>query len=125
MVYKKTNEEFKKAFKKRCFLFSANLIKISTELYNIRKNWVILDQLLRSGTSIGANVVEGGSSISKKEFISYFQISLKSSSESLYWLALLREINHSYRTQINDLINECIELKKILITILKNTKASL
>lgn len=114
---------FKQQFKKRCFDFSISIIKLSESLQEKRTNWIIRDQLIRSATSIGANVVEGGNSTSRKEFINYFQISLKSSSETLYWLALLKEIN-SNKVKIDNLIEECTEIKKLISTIILNTKSN-
>lgn len=118
----KDKSTFRQKFKKRCFDFSLAILAISEILRNDRKNWILLDQLVRSATSIGANVVEGGNSTSRREFINYFQIALKSASETLYWLALLREINVSKREEITILIQECTELKKLLITVIMNTK---
>ncbi len=117
---KKTS--FKQDFKKRCFKFSLLVLKVSEEFRKERKNWPLVDQLIRSATSVGANVVEGGSSVSRREFINYFQIALKSSSETLYWLALLQEINPSLSEDTDIMINECIEIKKLLTTIILNTK---
>lgn len=118
--------QFKQEFKKRCFDFSINILKLAQILRDDRNNWILLDQLVRSATSIGANVVEGGNSTSKREFINYFQISLKSASETLYWLSLLKEINNDSVNDliINDLINKCIEIKKMLTTIILNTKSN-
>ena len=112
---------FKQEFKKRCFYFSINTLKLAELLRERRANWILLDQLIRSATSIGANVVEGGNSTSRREFINYFQIALKSASETLYWLALLKEINKDHE-KISELIKECTEIKKILATIILNTK---
>lgn len=116
--------EFKQEFKKRCFVFSLEILKLAEILRQNKGNWILIDQLIRSATSIGANIVEGGSSTSKKEFINYFQIALKSSSETLYWLALLREMNIDKREKINTLIQECTEIKKIISTIILNTKTN-
>ncbi|MCL5746670.1 MAG: four helix bundle protein [Patescibacteria group bacterium] len=113
---------FKQQFKKRCFDFSIEVLNLSEKLRAKRKNWNLLDQLVRSGTSIGANIVEGGNSVSKREFINYFQIAIKSASETLYWLALLKEINENDTNQIGKLIKECVEIKKIITTIILNTK---
>lgn len=113
---------FKQQFKKRCFNFSLSILRVSELLREKRLNWPLLDQLVRSGTSIGANIVEGGNSTSKKEFINYFQIALKSASESLYWLSLLKEINIDHEQRINNLIQECTEIKKLISTIILNTK---
>ncbi len=113
---------FKQQFKKRCFDFSISVLKISELLRGERVNWIIIDQLVRSATSIGANVVEGGNSTSKREFINYFQIALKSASETLYWLAILKKMNKENVKEIDGLINECTEIKKMLSTIILNTK---
>lgn len=115
---------FKQEFKRRCFNFSLSVLKLSESLRDKRMNWPLIDQLVRCGTSIGANIVEGGNSTSKKEFINYFQIALKSASESLYWLALLKEINEDKSTVIDSLIQECIEIKKMISTIILNTKSN-
>lgn len=61
--------EFKQKFKKRCFDFSIAVLRLSTILRKKQINWILIDQLIRSATSIGANIVEGGNSTSKKEFI--------------------------------------------------------
>jgi len=113
---------FKQQFKKRCFDFSINILKLSELLRSKRINWPIVDQIVRSATSIGANIIEGGNSTSKKEFINYFQIALKSASETIYWLALLKEINIAQNNVLISLIKECIEIKKIISTIILNTK---
>src|SRR3989338_8337465 len=112
---------FKQKFKKRCFEFSIAVLRLSEALRRKQANWILIDQLIRSSTSIGANVVEGGNSTSKKEFINYFQIGLKSAAETLYWLALLKELNPNEK-EIDKLINECTEIKKIISTITLNTK---
>lgn len=114
-------QNFKQAFKKRCFYFSVSILNLSQSLREKRTNWPILDQLVRSATSIGANVVEGGSSSSKREFVNFFSIALKSSSETLYWLALLQEISRP-KEAIRKAIEECTQLKKLLSTIILNTK---
>ena|SRR3989344_4465948 len=115
---------FKQQFKKRCFLFSLAILNLSEQLREKRINWILLDQLVRSATSIGANVVEGGNSTSRKEFINYFQIALKSASETLYWLALVREVNPVQEEKITLLIQECTEIKKMISTIILNTKTN-
>lgn len=116
------NSSFKQQFKKRCFIFSLEILKLAEKLRASKSNWILIDQLVRSATSIGANIVEGGNSSTKKEFINYFQIALKSASETLYWLALISEINNDNKVIIRDLIKECTELKKIISTVILNTK---
>lgn len=105
-------EDFKTKFKKRCFHFSIAILHLSKKLRQDNLNWPIIDQLIKSATSIGANIVEGGNSSSKKEFINFFQIALKSTSETLYWLALLLEINSQNIPEIKSQITECSEIKE-------------
>ena len=75
---------------------------------------VIGNQLLRSATSIGANIVEAQASSSRKEFINYVQISLKSSNETGYWLQLIMDSFPQYRSNLNSLLNENLEISKML-----------
>ncbi|OGK19591.1 hypothetical protein A2866_01250 [Candidatus Roizmanbacteria bacterium RIFCSPHIGHO2_01_FULL_39_8] len=117
-------QQFKQEFKKRCFLFSISILRLSEKLNDKRINWVLIDQLIRAATSVGANIVEGGNSTSKREFVNFFQIALKSSSESLYWLAILKEMNLEKKDEIHKLIQECSEIKKIISTIILNTKTN-
>jgi four helix bundle protein len=113
---------FKQQFKKRCFTFSIDIINITEILRNKRANWALIDQIIRSATSIGANVIEGGASNSKKEFIYFFQVAIKSAVETTYWLELLRELNLQQKAELDRLIIESIEIKKILATVIINTK---
>ena len=78
-------------------------------------------QLLRSGTSIGANVREACRGQSKADFISKMSIALKEADESLYWLELLSESNYISSECFNKLSNQCEELIKILVSITKKT----
>jgi four helix bundle protein len=82
----------KPELKYRAFYLSINVIKFLEGLVYKQSIKIISDQLIRSITSVGANIVEAKSSSSKKEFLNYFQISLKSANEVKYWLAMLREL---------------------------------
>jgi four helix bundle protein len=75
----------------RCYYFSVSLIRFLGTLPEKRVFWTIGDQLLRSGTSVGANVVEASAASSRKDFTRYYEIALKSANESKYWLCLLRD----------------------------------
>jgi four helix bundle protein len=100
--------------KYRAFYLSLEIIKFIESLpYKISLK-IISDQLIRSVTSIGANIVEAKASSSRKEFVNYFQISLKSSFETKYWLALLREVLPDDKFRINKYILETEEICKIL-----------
>jgi four helix bundle protein len=91
----KYKAKIKKEFKKRLYDFTLKLIKFLDKLPDDKVSRRIGDQLLRSGTSIIANYIEGQASSSKKDFTNYFNISLKSANESKLWLAILRDIKHT------------------------------
>src|SRR3989338_8150689 len=77
--------------KARAYQFSLDIIRFINDLPNKRAFWAIGDQLIRSATSIGANMIEAQSSSSRREFIKFYEISLKSANEAIYWLSLLRD----------------------------------
>ena len=100
--------------KHRCYYFSISLIKFLETLPNKRTYWIIADQLLRAGTSIGANIVEAKSASSKKDFIKFYEIALKSANETKYWLGLLRDATKANKEKIERLLKEVNELSNIL-----------
>jgi len=83
------------------------------------KEFVISNQILRSGTSIGANVAESECAISKKDFTNKLYIALKECNETLYWLELLVATNYIDDKQFQSLYSDCEELKKILVSTTK------
>lgn len=82
----------------------------------------MFDQLLRSSTSIGANVVEGKSGSSKKDWRNFYVIALKSANETKYWLCLISETLKVPKNKINELIKEADEISKIIASIILNAK---
>lgn len=108
------NSNLKTDLKYRCYCFSINTIKFSETLPNKRVFWIILDQLIRSATSVGANIVEAKSASSKKDFIKFYEIALKSANETKYWLGLLRDATESDKVKINNLLNEINEISNML-----------
>ena len=109
-----SNSKFKSELIHRCFQFSLDVIHLSDSLPNKRSVWIIVDQLIRSATSIGANLVEGKSASSRKEFKKFHEIALKSANETKYWIALLKEANLADRTKCDELLDEANQLSKIL-----------
>ena len=109
--------------KHRCYQFSKELVQfISTAKYE-RIYFSVFDQLLRSGTSIGANIVEAKAGSSLKDFRNFYNIALKSSNETKYWLCLIRDtIENIEKEKINWLIKEADELSKIIASIIINLK---
>lgn len=106
----------KPELKYRAFYLSLNVIRFVESLDYKPSLKIIIDQLIRSITSIGANIVEAKSSSSKREFMNYFQIALKSANETKYWLALLRELVPTKKQEIDAFIKETDELSKIIGT---------
>lgn len=106
----------KSNLKLRAYRFSLSLIDFVVGLPDKKTYWIISDQLLRSGTSVGANIVEAKSSSSKRDFIKYFEIALKSANETKYWLCLLRdspklEIN---KEKLSVILKDAIELSNMI-----------
>ncbi len=109
----------------RCYDFSIAIIKFIDSLPNQKTYWVIADQLLRSATSIGANIIEAKASSSRRDFIRFYEIALKSANETKYWLCLLRDATKAERISVNKLLKETEEISKMLgssILTLKNKK---
>ncbi len=104
----------KNLLQERSFNFSRDLIDCVSKLPNSKVYWVITDQLLRAGTSIGANVVEAQAASSKRDFIKFFQIALKSANETNYWLLLLKSACKENVQEVELLLQECNELCKML-----------
>ena len=95
------------------------IIRICNEIKRSQKESILTNQLVRSGTSIGANIREAFYAHSKADFISKLQIALKECSESEYWLELLIESKYYSDKTILD---RCIEIKRILITSINTAK---
>jgi len=104
----------KSDIRQRCYKFSLEIIKLSDKLPRKRSSWVIADQVLRSATSIGANLIEARSSSSRLEFKKFYEISLKSTNETIYWLGLLKDSGLVNEVAINPLIQEAVELGKMI-----------
>ena len=108
--------KFKKEFKKRLYAFVLDLIKFLDRLPKDNVSKRIGDQLLRSGTSIIGNYIEGQSASSKKDFMNYFNHSLKSTNESKLWLALLRDSKRAESKEVYRFLNELEEISKIFVS---------
>ncbi len=102
----------------KTFNFSLQIIEMYKYLTREKKEYVLSKQVLRSATSIGANVEEATAGQSRKDFISKMSIASKESRETIYWLKLLRRSGYLSK---DDLLNEGIEISKILTSIVKTT----
>ncbi len=107
-------EKFKKDFIKRLVTFSLKILKFCEKLKKDRIFWTITDQLIRSATSVGANVVEAKASSSKKDYLKFFEIALKSANETKYWLILVKESKQAFKEEIDKLLQEINEISKVI-----------
>lgn len=101
--------------------FAIRIIRLYKYLCDEKKEFVLSKQLLRSGTSIGANVNEALCGISKKDFLAKMYIAYKETAESLYWLDLLNATDFISEKEFQSINNDCEELKKLLSSITKTT----
>lgn len=108
---------------KRSFNFAVTIINLYKYITCVNKEYVISNQLLRSGTSIGANVKEGLRGQSKRDFLAKMNIALKEANETEYWLELL--IITKYIKSDSKVLTECKEICKMLNSIVKTTKDAL
>lgn len=106
----------------RAFYFSKGVIEFIKEVNFDKIYFSIFDQLLRSGTSVGANLVEGTAGVSTKDYLNYHAIALKSANETKYWLSLIKEVVPDAKNKIDELIKEANEISKIIATIIINIK---
>jgi four helix bundle protein len=104
--------------------FAARIVKLYKFLVKTQKEYDLPRQILRSGTSIGANSMESRSAQSTADFINKLQIALKEADETSYWLQLFLKIDYINQEQYNSLDSELQEIIKILVSIIKKTKES-
>lgn len=106
--------------------FQFSLSSINYYRKSIKNNeYILLNQFLKSATSIGANVREAQHAQSKKDFINKMYIALKEANETEYWLRLLQESNSYNISAIENLLKECTEINKILFSLIKTSKKNL
>jgi len=103
-------------------MFAIRIVKLYQFLCDEKREFILSKQLLRSGTSIGANAKEAVRGQSKADFVAKLNISLKEASETEYWLELLHETNYITSSQFISLHNDCVEIIKILTAIIKSSK---
>ncbi len=106
----------------KAYDFGLRTIKAYQFLTSKKREWVLSKQLLRCGTSIGANVAEANGAISKADFSSKISIAYKESLETKYWLSLLKDSGFFTMKQFRSMFNDADELSRILFSILKKTR---
>jgi four helix bundle protein len=114
---KKENVAYNKAYE-----FAKLIVKCYQDIAGDRKEFVLSKQLLRSGTSIGANISEANGAISKADFSSKISIAYKECLETKYWLELLKDTGYIDKEKYQNLHKAADELARILFSILKTTR---
>ena len=104
--------------------FALQIIKVCNTIKTTKKESVLTNQLIRSGTSVGANIREALRSSSRKEFVAKMNISLKEAYETEYWLELLYKTDYISEKEYNSIFPQCRELTNILSQIILTTKAN-
>lgn len=97
--------------------FAIRIIKLSSYLREERREFTLSKQLIRSGTSVGANLTEAQFAISEKEFLSKAYIAFKECAETKYWLTLLHKTNYLSDIEYDSINQDCVELMKLLSSI--------
>ena len=103
--------------------FAVRIVNLYKYLRDNKSEYVLSKQLLRSGTSIGANVKEAERAQSKADFNAKMHIAMKEASETEYWLELLEKTDYLTATQAKSILTDCVELIKILVSITKTTQS--
>ena len=106
----------------KSFNFAVRIVNLYKHLTDTKKEYVLSKQLLRSGTSIGANVAEAEQAQSKPDFVSKMNIALKETSETKYWIKLLQATNFLSKEEGSSILADCVELEKLLVSIIKSSK---
>jgi len=106
----------------KSYAFALKVVKVYKGLISTKKEYVLSKQMLRSGTSIGANIAEANGAISTADFSAKISIAYKESLETKYWLSLLKDSNYLDKEKTNLLIDDADELSRIMFSILKSTR---
>lgn len=106
----------------KSFLFAVRTVNLCKYLRSTKKEYTLSKQLLRSGTSIGANIAEAQQAQSKPDFISKLSIALKETTETKYWLKLMSATGYLSEQEFQSILSDCVELEKILVASVKTSK---
>ena len=103
----------------------ARIVKLYRYLVKTKHETVLSKQILRSGTSIGANINEAQYGNSKADFIAKLHIALKETAETEYWLHILEKSDYLDQNMASSMLNDCLEIKRILIASINTAKTSM
>ena len=102
--------------------FALEIIRVCNEIKRNQKESILTNQLVRSGTSIGANIAEAQQAQSRADFISKLSIALKETTESKYWIRLLHATDYLSSDEYHSILSDCVEIEKLLVSIIRTTK---
>ena len=117
-----SSENRKNVVKEKSIAFAVRIVNLCKYLNREKSEYVLSKQILRSGTSIDANISESEFAISEKDFTSKLYISLKETSETLYWLKILYKTEYISEKEYESLWNDCEEIRRILSASTKTLK---
>ncbi|GFD94873.1 hypothetical protein KUL156_30450 [Alteromonas sp. KUL156] len=112
----------KNPLQNKSYDFALLIIKLSKKLMKENKEFILSKQIVRSGTSVGANIVEANGVISKVDFSAKISIAYKECLETKYWLSLLKDSEEIRIEEYEELFEKADEIAKILFSILKTTR---
>ena len=107
---------------RKSFRFAVRIVRLYKHVCATKQEYTLSKQLLRSGTSIGANIAEAQQAQSRADSISKVSIALKEATETKYWIRLLYASEYLNKAEYRSIITDCIEIEKILVSILKSSK---
>ncbi len=110
------------AIKDKSFAFALRVVKCYKYLRSDHNEFVLSKQFLRSGTAVGALVMEAEQAESKADFVHKLAIALKEAKETEYWLALLNQSDYIEKEAYESINKDCLELVKLLVAIIKTTR---
>ncbi|MBL7995779.1 four helix bundle protein [bacterium] len=116
------NNKKENIVKDKSFAFAVRIVNLYKFLKEDKKEYVLSKQILRSGTSIGANIEEADGGISKADFSNKISIAYKEAKETHYWLRLLHDTDYIDQTSFDSIMNDCNEICKLLFSILRTTR---
>lgn len=109
----------------KSYAFAVRIVRLSQYLTNDKREFVLSKQVLRSGTSIGANVEEASGGQSKRDFLSKMSIAYKEARETVYWLRLLKDTDYLTQAEFDSIHSDADELCRLLSKIQTSTKQSI
>ena len=106
----------------KSFAFAIRIVNLYKYLHTQKREFIMAKQLLRCGTSIGANIAESQNAQSTADFLSKLNIALKEATETKYWLRLLHSTEYLSNEQFDSIYSDIVEIEKILVAIVKSIK---